>query len=90
MLCSREAEVKRTLICSLLMMVLCVTACGSGGDEGAAASGPAPIPSGLAATFTPAQSTPGPDTIALATGASSGDEITLLVNVTLGTSRFAR
>ena len=74
---------KRALTCSLLMLVLCVTACGSsGGDEGVGGGGPTPIPSGLAATFTPAQTNPGPDTVALATGASSGDEITLLVNVT--------
>ncbi len=80
---SREAEVRRALTCSLLMLILCVTACGSsGGDGGVAGGGPAPIPSGLAATFTPAQSNPGPDTISLATGATSGDEITLLVNVT--------
>jgi hypothetical protein len=70
------------MTCSLLMMMLCVTACGGSGGDGAAAGGTVPIPSGLAATFTPAQSSPGPDTVALAGGTTSGDEITVMVNVT--------
>ena len=62
----------------LLVLLVVVTACGgSGGGESTN-----PTPPGLIASFTADEPNPSPDTVAIAKGASSGDLVTLLVNVT--------
>jgi hypothetical protein len=63
---------------ALLVALVGAPACGGGGGSSSGSGG---SPNPVAASFTPDQATPGPDTAAMGQGAKSNDVVT--VNVTL-------
>jgi hypothetical protein len=64
----------------LLLALVTAPACGGGGGSDSTSPGGSPTP--IAASFSPDQSTPGPNTVALAEGAKTNDVVTVNVTVT--------
>ena len=62
-----------------LLAVVSLTACGGGGGDVTGSSGGGSL---LAASFTAEQPSPGPNSVSLQEGASSGNTVTVLVQVT--------
>ena len=65
----------------LIALLLAATACGGGGGPASGGGGGVVTPS-LAASFTPAQSSPGTDTVSTDEGSKTGDLVTVEVQVT--------
>lgn len=59
-----------------MLLVLLATSCGGGGGDSTTP------PSGLVASFEPAQPSPGANTVAMARGSATADVVTVDVNVT--------